>query len=1491
MLNEAEVKVSVERHSSTVSDDVTKAARPPPRFIGDRRNSGSQPSGPPPGKSREVSKAESTTEDSFMREIRFKMRASSVPMVSVQERAMSTEAVRTTDTAVQLDKTGPEMIDQSQQMSEQPSLAPELRAAAPVHKLVQEAKSQQKPANVSKQRAEEIVEHPCESRQGPVKDVNVEKSQKPGVSSSRETQHERPNKIPGKRLSFLKRIFSDSPSSKTHVSVAQEPPPMPGPAKKIFQHPPKVADVSKVMKTVKPAEDSKTDTGNVNVKEPILRKTGATDNICKEPTTRNPVFTDVLQELVKRYAERMASRASAKDVSCNEVAEKTSSRFSGPGLTVPDITAPLSSKSKTDVPPKGVVKQSPFFLKELETIKNTSPPMSPRFYTTTVEESDMLCPTVQGIVEARESRRAASRTCIDDFRRQIALADRTPAGSPNFTTTTIDEGAKVRTIKGFLHPHTVRQDGQRAGPNLAARPQSSSQLITTVGNKPFKVCAWGDSFSMTDETPSIESRIDGYLPPNTPPPQVLSLRQELEAANAAAGVSLEQTFRGPRMDANWSLVTPEAVLGSMDVESSETSMGGLRATFKQSVDVASRMIVPYEDDTRVVPASKDKKVKGNERKKKVNFQEKPFADVLAEIEEDYEEFVNEAKFRQDDLAVCVDNDSVAEGSVGSGASEDDEEVTDHAFIEARAEAADERGVEHKGHAELGKEEIEVETRLPLTQVVASQNTTRLTIQQIGGQTNQMLSERDLVELAASTRQLSVTPSQTVSSRNTVISHPFCRSDEGPLLPSASTTLSFLSSDSNVSVGHRATDLTCLHALAELAAPFQETGDGKSQTGVANLPVTLKTESPAPQELHHRQLEPQQHPPQQYQAGEQPQKQQHQGKPTPLPSQSPSGEDRSVRSSRRCRMLQQARRQDSVENRSARLPKRPNTGERQRLSRFAAKECRWGDDIIRVIMMGNKHYIRERSQSSPRPRSASITGGAALLDETQYITQQIELAHASINDAGHTCPSPVLRQAAVGAQTVATLEAAAATPTRSRDSSASVVKGALLPWSEQRASSPSSLPCRVSQRSSQRTCSRPPSSLSSPDPLGARQRVTWGPGGEQRKMDTIAEAVCEIELKDPQAVAGALASKASELKTGGDVFSGDTLAKSPVQVVVVEDNMDHLAPSLTSELGAESRLTPSWPQWEVCERDLMASVKMLSAVVGTPESFAKTIELPSPEGLLMSETSTLASRVDTVAPSSIGCSVVLEPSASALSYTTGSSKNVRSRRLSAKILEGPCFESIYNSILQPGSSPALSLSIPVLGSRDFPGFLGTRGRPTGPTSEQPVVPCRADDSTIGGSSADAATTSGPVSLASSLGTQEHSGSYEVQARRRAETAAARGQERTSGVAPPNGRPRLRSGSRRSGSRCSGSRRRASRTPSSGTLPQQDAPAAWPEDSVADVVVPDSEGGPTGADVDSEEDRSSFFSFEESASETSLLPDAANLDWWASSHASRSRTDLA
>ncbi|XP_075737756.1 uncharacterized protein LOC142777340 [Rhipicephalus microplus] len=1402
-----------------------------------------------------------------MREIRFKMRASSVPIVSVQERAMSTDIVRTTDTAVQLDNAGLEMVDKSQQMSELPSLYTELKVGATVHKLIQKAKSQQVPASTSEQQDKRVVEGSFGSRQVSRKEDKIQKRDKFDEASSKEAQRIKPNKIPERRLSFLKRMFPGSSASKTHTSVSKERPPVPLPAQMITERTLKAGDVSRTSE-VKPTDVSKKDTRNLKSKLPttLSQKAGESSSVPTEPT-RIPAFKDVLQELVKHYAEKQASKALIENVARKEVAEKTSSRFMGLGLAVPATMTPLSLTSKTDTLQKGSVRQNPFLLKDLETMKSPSPPMSPRFYTRTVDDSDMLCPTVQGFIHARESRRVASRARIDDLRRRVESVAEAPTGSPNFATTTIAEETEVPVAKGFPRPHAnvqvEKKHVQRAEREIACRPQSSCQAITTVGNKPFKVCPWGDSFSATDETPSVESRMEGNVPRNSQPAQILSLKQELEAADPSAGLNLEQTFMAPRIDANWSITTPEAVLGSMDVESSETSVGGLRATVKRSVNVASQIIVPYEQDTRVIPALKSKKGKWNKGKKKVNFQEKPFTDVLAEIEDDYEEFEKKAASRQDDFNVRADNDSVAEASVKSSASEEDDDGTGYAFVEYCAEAAKERGIEHPG-----KEPIEAQTRLPLAQGEAGHNT-RLAIQQSSFQIYQMMQGGNLIELATSSRHLSVTPSRTVS-------HPFCRSDEGPLLPSASTTLSFLSSDSNVSVGHRATDLTCLHALTELAAPYEEIGDGKSQSGVANLPVTRKPEPPAPLELHHRQLEPQLHPRQQYQAGEHPPQQQCQGKLRPSPSQSPSGEEKSARSSRRSRMLEQARCQDGVENRSARPPKRPNTGDRQRMGRFTAKERRWGDDILRVIMMGNKHYLRERSLSTPRPRSASIIGAAPLLDETQYITQQIEQTHAAVSDADHACPSPELRQAALTAQVVAT-------EVRSQDSSAGAVSGLVQPWTDQRVLSPTSPSGQMSPRSSQRMCSRPPSSLVSPDPHGARH-VTWGPGGEQRKMDTIAEAVCEIELKDPQAVMGALALKVSELETAGDVFSGDSLAKSPIQVVVVDDN-ENLAPSLASGLGTESRLTPICPQWDVCERDLMASVKMLSAAVGTPESFEKSIELPSPEGLLMSETSTMPSRVDTVGLSSVGGSVVLDACASALSYTrTGSSKNVRSRRLSTKLLEGPCFESIYNSILQPGSSPVVSLSIPGLGSQDFTAFYGPRHRLSGPTFEQSTFSCRTDGSKIDAGSADAATTSGSASFVPD--TQEHGGFDEVHARRRVDTTAIRSQEPMNSMPPPTDRPRRRSGSRRSGSR-----RRASQNPRSGTLSRQVSSAALPEGSVVEVIATESKGRPAAVDVDSEEDRSSFFSFEESVSETSLVPDATNLDWSATSYASRSRSDIA
>ncbi|KAL1432654.1 hypothetical protein MTO96_012871 [Rhipicephalus appendiculatus] len=260
------------------------------------------------------------------------------------------------------------------------------------------------------------------------------------------------------------------------------------------------------------------DTGTLRAKVPIgiSQKAAGSGNVPNEPT-RIPAFKDVLQELVKHYAEKRAARALSEDVARKDVAEMPSSRFAGPGLTVPETTTPLTLTSKTDTLQKGVVRQNPFLLRDLETMKSPSPPMSPRFYTTTMDDSDVLCPRVQGIIHARESRRVASRTRIDELRRRVEFVAETPTGSPNFATTTIAEETEASAAKGFPHPQAFRQvekkDEQRADLDIVARPQSSSQEITTVGNKPFKVCAWGDSFSATDETPSAGSRMDGCVPP------------------------------------------------------------------------------------------------------------------------------------------------------------------------------------------------------------------------------------------------------------------------------------------------------------------------------------------------------------------------------------------------------------------------------------------------------------------------------------------------------------------------------------------------------------------------------------------------------------------------------------------------------------------------------------------------------------------------------------------------------------------------------------------------------------------------------------------------------------------------------------------------------------------------------------------------------------------------------------------------------------------
>ncbi|KAK8770912.1 hypothetical protein V5799_025845 [Amblyomma americanum] len=991
-----------------------------------------------------------------MREIRYQVKASS-PRPSAQDRAMSTDVAVTKDTAVQPDKTVPDKVDRSQQMSDVPSLGVDDTAIAPVRKLVQmlEHKTaspveklthqivpKQKAANMTKPPVEKKEKESVKPELISPKDVKEKVHEKYDTSSIQENRGHSSTSA-GKPLTFLRRIFSDSLTRRSKQAVARDPvPPLSETAKDDSQGALKSDSTRVTTNNTKCTEKTKEDGGSSSTGLPTSPKSGSTV-ISNPSTTRSLDFRDVLQKLIQQHAQNRTAVPSCKDVPLKNIPKQTPPQPSGPTSTA-SVSATSPALARTNFqPPKDPGKESPFILRSQEVTSNLSP-MSPHFYATTIEESNMLCPAVQG--------KSSDERPTDGGELRCVIRNNTSPDSLKSSTTAVEESPPL-LVRSFLDPHTVRDDGNRdetrVVPKQQARHGCSSDNLTTNAEKPSEVYAWGDSLSGSAETPSDQCRLEGYAPPNSPgnrdTGQAISLLQGLEATRTPAGVGLEQTYICLRAENDWNMTTPEAVLGSMDLEPSETSLGVLRATFKQSVDVTSRMPVHRDETTVMVHALKDKKTKGSKRKKRVNFEEEPFTVVLAEIEDGYSE-PDRPEFAEE---LCL-----AAG---------------------------------------------------------------------------------VVRTVAVPEETAITPAQS-----------------------------------------------------------------------RNLSV-----------------------------------------------------------------------------------------------------C----DVMQV---------------SPRPGDSALE-------------QQVP-------------PSP---------------------------------SG------------------RVSPHSSPEVCSRPLSVVTSPDPLAATHHRTWGPSGEQRNVETIAEAVCQIELQDPQAIVEALGPKVSELAPG-DIFSGDTLelAKSPVQIAVIEDINDHFVTNLVSEPGAENRVASHL--WDAREHDLLASVKLLSAAVGTPESFSKSIGLPSSEGLRLSESSTLSSRVDGAVSSSIGCSVVLEPSSSAFSHArTGSPTSARSRRHSAKSLEVPCFESVYNSILQPGSSTGLSLSIPPLGSRDLSGICRVPERPRGSTSESSTIPCPVEDCRDGGAVPVAATTSKSTNLALRLTAPEPSeGGTEVLVPHATNVAAAHGEDceesipRTphfSAEAPP-----------RNGSRCSSSR---------------------------------------------------------------------------------------
>ncbi|KAK8783843.1 hypothetical protein V5799_009793 [Amblyomma americanum] len=159
---------------------------------------------------------------------------------------------------------------------------------------------------------------------------------------------------------------------------------------------------------------------------------------------------------------------------------------------------------------------------------------------------------------------------------------------------------------------------------------------------------------------------------------------------------------------------------------------------------------------------------------------------------------------------------------------------------------------------------------------------------------------------------------------------FCDSDEGSVQPSESTSLSFLSSNSSCNVLHRLTDLVDLPRL-ERSVATHETGDGV----VLSMPPRVTSSSAVQTENSWQ------------------------------PSRSERGAQAHLLPPGRAGLpqLRKARRRDTA----ARV----------------ATDRPWTEDVKKVVMLGNKHYLRQHAARYPVAKSATT------FDETQYLLLQID----------------------------------------------------------------------------------------------------------------------------------------------------------------------------------------------------------------------------------------------------------------------------------------------------------------------------------------------------------------------------------------------------------------------------------------------------------------------------------------------------------------------
>ncbi|XP_077560440.1 uncharacterized protein LOC144175212 [Haemaphysalis longicornis] len=1509
VLNDATVTVSVEHRSSSPFDVKERAGSNDGPSQPRRRASGEAQQSPPA-----VSHAtdnfvgqnekDSVNENSPTNEAQCESKATCTGP-SLWDCVGFTGVVATVDKGVQSDEAIG--VDRSQQTPDQPSFGPWLNNIAPVHKSIRKAEA--------KQVAADIPVHPvkinhfpqgCEkvsSKENKIKkSVNFDVTLTSSSPESTETCGER-------RASFLKHVLPKLSQSFLRQTVAKEPVKLARSEEKdakdsstsfvsrvatksTAQGGRSAADTSRSVSV-----DDKGDTKNSAAKGsafPTPTMSGARVIGYGVSSPNAPNFSEVLKELVMRHQKRMSSNASVDD-QANENSASQKARLTPNMPEWKSDGAPCSATAKEGtLPSKLLVNKSPYLRMEQQATKSLSPLLPRRPYMTAVDESATTLPSTEAIKKGEKNkevehpmRDAESRdmgaettsallglfdspTAVQGSvkplkyhqdgekvgntsphslksppaackkapfwtsqsttggKRSVALqksrenTDVSSPGSLNFPTALTNDPKFIRLKRFWYRP----VDGENETPveeqaALKRDERLEDRRTFQVGAK-FSKTTLENSLSMSEELLFAERRRShNFMSPfsQASPPRQLSLREELQAAEAEAETSVEQSLKH-----DWGLVASKAVIGSLDVAPDQSSPPLPRRPSASCVDANFQMLVPHEESGPL-------EVKASKPRKRVQFQEKPFADVLAEIEGSYSEIQEGTGPCEGDQHKAGNEDHYAEGSLSSCDSKL-EPIDNVAIVEFNDAAEGGEDFNQRGALKQGQKE------LPAAEDPTTARTIWKRDQVVALQYQTLVDRRELKGQGAS----SGCPSRSVlygaSSVDDVLRLPFCSSGEGPLPPSASTTLSFLSSDTSVSLAHRVSDLTSLHALATLAVQLQETGDGKSQTGVADFAEKQKPGcTPQEELLFVRPNRPEQQQGQTQLQREYPEEAPVLHRPrswriTPPASQRAAMDAHSP--GREGLSKQLSSEYGAKKCNAAPLSMRPDTRERHRMGRFTTRERRWNGDIMRAILMGSQASLGEQSAMLPRLLPAELMS-MVLPAETGNAARQIERVPSSSEARASTSgflQSDLATQKRRGKMSA---KGDTTVPALSRGTSSS---------SGGRASPQTNVLNDASLASASQHLSLGPSEFTLSEPYTARHSATFGPSGEQRKVGTIAKEVCDTELADHKTTWIASGRDASGLKADDVIVE---LVRSPVQLTFLGDNGKHLMPSLPSEIGHESELRTPSPQLDARERGLVESVKMLVEAFGETESFSNAASLPCAEDLLTSEmTSTFPSHVAGTPQSQIDCTFSLDPCCSLMSHVTpGGPKRARSRRLPSRMPEGLCFETIYNYIMQYGvPPPGFSASIPVLGSLDMSGQPADQGTFSATLPEQSCFrsQSRGYNATF---TTEPEETSGPTSAAPELTQQEHrAGEFDteghvVSSRRVTEDHRLIPRSRRvvrGGASPRRNRPRRRHGSLGPG------------TPRGGQ----------------DVLHP-GEGSEVAR-------RSSFISFDQSGSETSLLQEA-------------------